>query len=266
MGRPRFRFGASIWGFYGRRRAEEWPTLADAVRSILSVDPALGVEVWASKALDAPGAAASEIDALRVACEDAASVTVHARGIYWNWNPGNLRDEIDFAHFLGAKTLVLHPVCLGLRVPDDRIDVPEIRRLADHAAARDVLLAVENVRDSMEILDRVLDEIGDCPDRTNLGVCIDVGHAHMSRDAGREPVPNYLDRYAGQLTHVHLHDNDGAADDHLVPGEGTIDWARVVRRLDEIGFEGTAVLEVHSFGTSVPEGLKRGLALFESLM
>lgn len=266
MGQARFRFGASVWGFYGRRPAEEWPTLADAVRSILSVDASLGVEVWASKALDAPSVADAEIDALAMACEDAAFVTVHARGLYWNWNPTHLRDEIDFAYRVGAKTLVLHPVCLGLLAPDDRLDVPEIRRLAEDAAARDVRLAVENIRDSMEILDRALDGIGDRPDKTNLGICIDVGHAYMSHDAGREPVPNYLERYAGQLVHVHLHDNHGEADEHLVPGEGTVDWARALHTLEGIGFEGTAVLEVHASGTSVPEGIRRGLALFESLV
>jgi sugar phosphate isomerase/epimerase len=266
MAEPGFRLGASIWGFYFDTSTETWPELADAVHVVLGIDRTFGVEVWASKALDAPPATDVEIDALATACEDAAFVTVHIRGVYWNWNPTNLRNETDFAHGVGAETLVLHPICLGLLKPEDRLDVPEILRLADYAAARDVRLAVENMPDSMCILDRILDEIGDSPENTNLGICIDTGHAYMSHDAGREPVCNYLERYAGQLVHVHLHDNHGESDEHLVPGEGSIDWPRALRTLDEAGFDGTAVLEVHAAEVSLTEGIRQGLALLVPLM
>ncbi|MGB2983265.1 MAG: sugar phosphate isomerase/epimerase family protein [Candidatus Bipolaricaulia bacterium] len=238
------RIGVSIWGFYGQSR-ESWPSLDDAVRSILSIDSTLGVEVWASKALDAPAAGGSELDALIEACRGAGFVTVHVRGVFWYWDPVKLRREIDFVQSVGGRTLVVHPVCFGLKRPEDRMDVSEIRRIAEYAAEKYVRLAVENVRDSIWILDRVLNEIGDDPEETNLGICIDVGHAHLSSDAGRESVCDYLERYADPMVHLHLHDNAGARDEHLAPGEGTIDWHRVLGVLKETGYSGTAVLEIH---------------------
>jgi sugar phosphate isomerase/epimerase len=260
------RLGASVWGFYGRRRPEEWPTLPDAVRAILSIDPSLGVEVWGSKSLDVPEADEEELAELAEVCRTASFVTVHVRGVYMAWDPTGLRREVDFAARVGARSLVLHPACLGLMKPDDRLDIPEIQRLADYAAERGVRLALENSGDAIWLLDRVLEEVGDDSEATNLGICIDTGHAHMSHDAGREPVTNYLERYAGQLEHVHLHDNHGVWDEHLVPGDGTIDWSRVVRTLEEIGSDGTAILEVHPVDVPPIEAIRQGLALLVSLM
>jgi len=259
MTEPGYRLGASVWGFYGRVPPKEWPTLPGAVRAILEIDPTLGVEVWGSKSLDVPAAPEAELAELVEACREAGFVTVHVRGVHMAWDPPGLRCEIDFAASVHASVLVLHPVCLGLLTPEDRLDVPEIRRLAEYAVERGVRLALENSDDAIWLLDRVLEEVGDDPEATNLGICIDTGHANMSHDAGREPVANYLERYAGQLEHVHLHDNHGVTDEHLVPGDGTIDWPRVLRTLKEIEFGGTAVLEVHPAGLSIAEGIQRGL-------
>jgi len=255
-----YQIGASIWGFFGRRASKGWPSLADAARAVLSLDPSLGVEVWASQALEIVEASQEELAELADVCRSAPFVALHIRGAYWGWNPAHLRREIDLAGQLGAETLVLHPVCLSITRPEDRLDVPEIRRIAGYAAERGVQLALENMRDSIWLLDRVLEEIGDNPAKTNLGICIDVGHAHVSHDAGRESLPNYLERYAAQLLHLHLHDNRGESDDHLLPGEGTIDWPRAFRTLDRIGFAGTAVLEVHpSEDVEVIDGIRAGL-------
>ena len=256
------RLGASIWGFYYCQDPESWPSLAGAVQAILAFDGSLGVEVWGSKALDHPPVVGKELADLVLACQDAAFITVHVQGRHWSWNPTNLRREIDFAHQLGADTLVLHPVCFGLVEEVDRPDWPEIVRIAEYAAKFGVQLAVENMRNSIWTLDRILDEIGDDPKKTNLGICIDIGHANQSNDAGRESVCNYLERYAGQLSHLHLHDNHGERDDHLLPGEGTVDWSRVLGVLDEIDFSGKAMLEAHQEGIPPQEGLRRGIEFF----
>jgi sugar phosphate isomerase/epimerase len=258
------RLGASLWGFYVNRGPDAWPWMPDAVDEVLSVDEGLGVEVWASKAFEGPAISGEELVELADACQDAAYSTVHTRGEYWSWDPGHLRHEIDFAHRLRAETLVLHPVCLGLETPDDRPDWPEIVRIADYAVKFGVRLAVENIFDSIWCLDRILEEIGDDPAETNVGICIDVGHAAMSKDAGREPVRNYLERYAGQLVQLHLHDNHGQADEHLIPGLGTIDWARVLSTITAIGYEGTAVFEVQHPDLPLHDVVERSLEFLQA--
>jgi sugar phosphate isomerase/epimerase len=256
------RLGASIWGFYYQQEPATWPTLAGAVNKILSLGKDVGVEVWGSKALEHPPVEGQELVDLVDACQDAAFVTVHIQGRRWSWSPVTLRREIDFVHQLGAGTLVIHPVCLGLTDFEDRPDWPEIVRIADYAAKFGVRLAVENIFDSVWCLDRILEELGDDPEDTNVGICIDTGHAAVSHDAGRDSVCNYLERYAAQLCHLHLHDNLGAHDDHLLPGAGTIDWQRVRKVLTNIGFEGTAVLEARQAGVLPHDVAKRGLVFF----
>ena len=249
-------------GFYYQQDPRSWPTLPEAVRAVLAVDASLGVEVGDAKALNGTPVGGNELSALIDVCADAAYTTVHARMGFWNWNPIHLRQEIDFAHQLGAQTLVLHSACFGLVRDDDRPDWPEIIRIAQYAAARNVRLAMENLKDCIWVLDRILDEVGDDPEETNLGICIDIGHANLSEDAGRHPVTNYLERYAGQLIHLHLHDNYGKNDDHSLPGVGTVDWQNVLDVLKRLAYSGPAVLETRQLGISQIENVKQALTYY----
>ena len=259
------RLGASSWGFYHGQDPASWATLPETVQGILAFDASLGVEIWGSKARDLPAVKGDELVGLIEACHDAEFTIVHIHGQYWSWNPTNLRREIDFSHHLSAENLVLHPVCFGLVEEDDRPDWPEIVRILEYAAKFGVRLVMENIKDSIWALDRILDEIGDDPEQTNLGICIDIGHANQSTDAGRHPVTNYLERYAGQLVHLHLHDNDGESDDHLIPGEGTVDWPSTLGVLETIGFSGTAVLEAYQENTSPYEVVRQGTEFFKRI-
>ena len=243
----KLRLGVSISGFFYGQPTETWPTLGDSVRAILDLDGQLGVEVYGAMSSERPGPSQAEENDLIRAVQKAAFVTVHARVAHWTWNPKGLRSEIDLAGRLGAETLVLHPSSLGLTDFDDRPDYPEIRRIAAYAKQWGVRLALENIDDDVWALDQVLEAIGDDPEKTNLGICVDIGHASYATDAGRQPVRGYLERYAPQLRHLHLHDNSGDRDMHAAPGDGTVDWVDALKTVKRIGFEGTAVLEVRSW-------------------
>jgi sugar phosphate isomerase/epimerase len=238
------RLGGSTWGFFRGDDVSTWMPQSEAVRLI--VEAGFGVEVWPTRGRGDPDPSHEEIARMRDACSDAPFVSVHMRGRFWRWNPASFQEEIEFAADLGASTLVIHPICLGLRSATDRPDVEEIRRLAGFAAERNVRIALENVVDSAWALDRVLEDLGDDPAATNFAVCLDIGHAFLSEDAGPDPIRGYAERYADVLIHLHLHDNGGIEDDHLPVGEGRIDWGTVCRVLKEIGFAGTGVCEVHS--------------------
>jgi len=72
-------------------------------------------------------------------------------------------------------------------------------------------------------------------------LCLDLGHANISRQ-----VDEFLALAKGIIGHVHAHDNDGRRDLHLTPGEGSIDWRRVLKALREGGFKGAVVIETAS--------------------
>jgi len=225
--------------------------ILDATCRIVSLG--LGVELWQSRGEGDAPLTREEIEKVKAECKTASFVSLHTSPEHWRWDPKGMADEIALGHALGAETLVLHRESLGLTDPSAHPDLPAIRRLAEVAREAGVMLALENGRDSMWALDLVLDEIGDDPRKTNLGICIDVGHAHISQDAGRQPIRNYLERYRGQLIHLHLHDNWGKADEHLPPGAGSIDWHAVLDAVSRVGYRGPGVLEIHSTGDLIGE-------------
>jgi len=238
--------GGSTWGFFRSDESASWILQSDAVQAIVTAG--FGVEVWPTRGQDDPDPIPAEVERIREACAEAPFVSVHMRGRFWSWDPAHFRKEIDFAAAVGGETLVVHPICLGLSDPDDRLDRTKIERVAGYGAERGVRLALENVRNSAWALDRALDVLGDDPAKTNLGICIDVGHAFLSEDVESPSIRGYLGRYERQVLHLHLHDNDGREDEHLPPGAGKIEWDLVREALRGIGFAGSAVLEVHRAG------------------
>jgi len=54
-----------------------------------------------------------------------------------------------------------------------------------------------------------------------VGFCLDTGHV---ASFSRTPLEEWLNVLGPYVTHLHLHDNHGAADEHLPLGSGTIDF------------------------------------------
>ena len=85
----------------------------------------------------------------------------------------------------------------------------------------------------------------------NVGVCLDLGHAHITVG-----VAEAIAAVGNRIAQLHVHDNHGFKDEHLWPGNGTIDWAATKAALQRLHTPPAAVLEVsYSLGddpASVP--------------
>lgn len=73
----------------------------------------------------------------------------------------------------------------------------------------------------------------------NVGTCLDTGHAFLSGD-----LYNVMHKLSGHLQMVHANDNSGTFDDHKPPGQGIINWDRLLRELSQIEFNGGFILEL----------------------
>jgi sugar phosphate isomerase/epimerase len=82
-------------------------------------------------------------------------------------------------------------------------------------------------------------------DDTQLGMCFDIGHAFIQNEI--EGFLGNIDR----IYNVHIHDNNGRRDEHLVLGKGAIDIPDVIRRLNG-GYRGTIIIE----SNNLPEGVE----------
>ena len=111
---------------------------------------------------------------------------------------------------------------------------------------------VENVlEESPDVLLRTLALVGD----PRLRVCLDVGHAFCQSS---ELAP-WLDALAPYCSHVHLHNNSGAHDEHRALFDGALDMAALIRQLERLAPQATYTLEVFSARPSVEWLLKEGL-------
>jgi sugar phosphate isomerase/epimerase len=79
-------------------------------------------------------------------------------------------------------------------------------------------------------------------DRASM--CLDVGHWHYSgMGESFKNLPEWIDMCAPRLGHLHIHDNDGSADQHLSIGKGRIDFGLLWSLLRRHGLDPSATVE-----------------------
>ena len=160
---------------------------------------------------------------------------------------------------MGGGHVVLHP---GQKCADEeragraarcRAALEEIAARADGLP---VTFALENMH---------AEYFGDCArdllacvdglDPERVGFCFDTGHAHWSAEGVGVGAA-----MRGRMFTVHLHDNNGSRDEHLLPFDGTADWGEVARALDAAGYTGPYVFESGSPGWEQVILRARGIA------
>ena len=72
------------------------------------------------------------------------------------------------------------------------------------------------------------------------GAILDTGHANLQPEGFSMPVEEAILALAGRIEHLHLHDNDGLADQHLpvLSSQGTLNWPTLFKALKESGYTG----------------------------
>ncbi len=74
-----------------------------------------------------------------------------------------------------------------------------------------------------------------------LKLTLDVGHAHMTEDAGADAT---VRTWAAEIVNVHVEGMRRTLHDHLVPWEGDLDVRAVLRTLGDVGYAGPACFEL----------------------
>jgi sugar phosphate isomerase/epimerase len=218
-----------------------------------------GIELWLDWTPEPERFERGRWPALLSACRAAADLSLHSRLIH-HFDLDTIREEIDLAAFLGADPLVVHPRSLGLESGTwdacmqrtiDNSEFAVIAGILSYARERSVRLALEN--GAMDVLQAVADAFpADAVDGpgSHLGICIDTGHANLHRDLFANPAAAYLRAFADRLIHLHVSDNHGTGDDHLVAGTGNVDWRSIAGELARIPYRGKIVLELAEAGSA----------------
>jgi sugar phosphate isomerase/epimerase len=176
-----------------------------------------------------------------------------------------LTRAIDIAQRLNTDTVSFWsgtPTDIGSEaVLMDRL-VIGCRTLSEYAARRGVRLAFEP--EPGMFIDAMLRfaELHRRVDHPAFGLTLDIGHLHCQGDT---PISDQLRRWAVSLWNVHIEDMRRGEHNHLMFGEGEIDFGPVLETLDEIGYAGGVHVELSRHSHDAVETARSALAFLKAI-
>lgn len=143
-------------------------------------------------------------------------------------------NDIKLCKENGIKLVIMHVTTKFIAPKFNEIGLNRIKKIVDYAKEIGVKVAFENLK-LKGYLEYILENI----DNDNIGICYDAGHCHA----------HYKDEFNWELFKdkifaVHLHDNDGTDDQHLLPFDGNIEWENVIKNLKNANYQGPITLEL----------------------
>jgi len=175
-----------------------------------------------------------------------------------------MEGEARYARILGCRDIIVHPVPSGDTQNDafrEATLTESARRLAEIGREHDVRFLIENMPPPMFGRAAALRRVVDATASPHVGLAYDSGHATLAGD----PI-GAIHAMGLRLWGVHIHDNLGAKDDHLIPGLGVIPFDAVAHALAVVGYSGTFILEVYRTTAEVRRDLTpERLAFIERL-
>lgn len=163
--------------------------------------------------------------------------------------------SIKIAGVLECPYIVAHPLVFpqyrqnDLNDKEKRFNINFFKKFIPLLQANNAKIALENIYDwtnertirvinvsTPEGLNSYLDELPEA----YFGICFDTGHLHI---AGY-PMEDGIKAWNKRIKVLHITDNFGKLDDHLLPYQGTIDWTNFKKYLDDVGFDGVYSLEI----------------------
>jgi sugar phosphate isomerase/epimerase len=175
-----------------------------------------------------------------------------------------VRRSIEAAGILGIPWITVHTQSVrdsfGFSKRKSReLNVKLLNKYGEWAAKYGTALAVENLierrngerRYAVQV-EELLELVDGMNDSKLFGICWDTGHAHLNKNNQ----PDALRMVGSRLKAVHIADNKGEFDEHILPYQGTIQWEPIMKALKEIDYKGDFTYEVHEFGNPLPKELR----------
>lgn len=176
------------------------------------------------------------------------------------------RYAVDCAAQLGSDCVSLWSGVPGPQVSRSQaMDwlVDGLREVIEHAAGRQVPIGFEPepgmLIDSMQGFEELLARLG----QTDLCLTLDVGHLHCQ---GEHPIAEQISRWAPRLVNVHIEDMRAGIHEHLMFGEGEIDFPPIFRALVASGYSGGVHVELSRHSHEGPQAARRAFEFLSPLI
>ena len=217
---------------------------------------------------------------LKAACKKHDVVIAQVHGPFPNWYAGmpELNEYIltmmekccAICAFLDCPGIVVHPIHGVTGETEWEENLGMYRRLIPAAKKYGVKILLENIfarfcgrfkqgrMSSAELACKYLDTLNAEAGFDAFGFCFDVGHALVTC----QDIPEFVRAMGNRITNLHIHDNNGLDDLHLLPytcvttGANLVcDWNGFVEALRDIGYRGALCFETFRALRIIPKPL-----------
>lgn len=213
---------------------------------------------------------------------EATGVTIgqmHAPFPVWYKDMDEINDHIVMAldkcfavcEYVGCPAIVVHPVNRSTKEKEWDTNMAIYRRLIpiikqykgvkiclenifNHRPNRIIEGRLANASDACRMIDLLNEEAGG----DYFGFCLDVGHANLTN----RDIKEYVKELGSRLTILHIHDNNGLADLHMIPysylatgASHVCDWQGFVEGLKEINYPGVLAFETFRIFSAYPKAV-----------
>jgi L-ribulose-5-phosphate 3-epimerase len=187
-----------------------------------------------------PARRALRIDFLCRAIDLAVSLEAEAVSLWSGRAPALVDDDLGFDRLAAALKPVL-----------------------EHAETANMVLAFEPEPgmfiDTLESFARLDDRIG----HPLFQLTLDIGHAHCSKEG---EIPHLIERWQSRIANIHLEDMIEGVHEHLMFGEGTMDFPPIIRALRRAGYNHGVHVELSRHSHIGVEAVRVAIAFLRPLV
>jgi len=160
-----------------------------------------------------------------------------------------IKKAIDNAEKIGSPSISL---CPGMVLFDKNINVgrknllKSFKEIEEYSIGKNILLLIEPAHRFETNLILTIDDCLRMLKKLNsnrFGILVDIGHCHING----ENLEEAFIKCKNLPLHIHIDDNFGNMDSHLIPKEGSIDFEKLAKVLDRIDYKNYISVEL---GTS----------------
>jgi fructoselysine 3-epimerase len=163
---------------------------------------------------------------------------------------------LQFAKDVGARNISITSGRMLGGMPPDKAAAQfaeSIRPILDRAQALGIDLGVEC---EPGLFLEYVAELRDWIDRLNhprFGANLDIGHSQVIG----ESIPQEVQMLRGRIWNLHVEDIPGRKHYHMIPGEGTLDWASLKQSLESINYDRFLTVELYTHTANPQEAAEK---------
>jgi len=170
---------------------------------------------------------------------------------------------IEISAILGAEIIVIHPAsCTDVRGNFDHLYsklIPRAEELGIKIATENMFTSSKQTHELIPAACGTVDEFCSYVDYAKskyFTACLDIGHSELKKMEGAVRFINGMG--SERISALHIHDNNGISDQHVMPFAGKINWDEVTRALAQIDYKGNFTFEADTTADNYPDELLAG--------